>query len=279
MSYVQGRAAAGSPLILSPQTIGPFNTAAGRVLAKRTLRSASAVLTRDPVSLKYATDLGVAAPMLSTDVVFALRDVNVAALPVPSTDVLLNVSGLLWQGNTHVDARLYQSNVRSFIRQTLKSGKSLSLLAHVVDNPTPDNDLIAIEPLSAEFRSDVDVHVPNDLWEARATIADAGVVVSTRMHASLSAISMGIPAVPWAYSRKFAPLLGALGWNDSIELGSLTADSVANNTIERVSRILEDPASARATLTGVRNEAQERLKVARVAITQALSNASSPRQF
>jgi len=40
------------------------------------------------------------------------------------------------------------------------------------------------------------------------------------MHACLNALSVGTPAVPLAYSRKFEPLLAGLGWNHTVDLRS-----------------------------------------------------------
>ena len=50
--------AAGRKLILSPQTIGPFSTAASRVLARWALTSATRVFARDPLSKEWLDQNG-----------------------------------------------------------------------------------------------------------------------------------------------------------------------------------------------------------------------------
>ena len=81
----------------------------------------------------------------------------------------------------------------------------------MIDSPVADNDVPAIRELAAELGGDVEIVLPQDLDEVRAVTASAAVVVGSRMHACLNALSTGTPAVPLAYSRKFDPLLRDLG--------------------------------------------------------------------
>lgn len=152
-------------------------------------------------------------PIQSTDVVFELPRPTVTS----SRDVIFNVSGLLWNGHGDVDQEAYRAHVRRFIDGAHKAGRSVSVLAHVVDNPTSDNDAPAVNQLAQEFAF-VEPLVPADLTEARELIASAKVVVGARMHACLNALSMGIPAIAWAYSRKFAPLMNELGWSHVLDV-------------------------------------------------------------
>lgn len=211
-------AQAGVPVVLGPQTIGPFETRRGRLLARATLRTARAVLPRDSASAAVANALGypVAAP--TTDVVFSL--------PVPQADpvardVILNVSGLLWNENPHVDAERYRATVQQFARQLVTDGRRLTLLPHVVHSGNDDSDLAATQELHellGDLGDAVDVIVPLDLDDARALLASARVVIGSRMHACLNALSVGVAAVPLGYSDKFAPLLGDLGWRWGVDL-------------------------------------------------------------
>lgn len=204
---------AGVPMVLGPQTIGPFDTARGRLLGRATLRAARVAMARDEVSADVATSLGRAVDCVATDVVFALPR---PAAPV-SRDVVLNPSGLLWHPNPHVDHEEYRDAVRSLCRGLHSRGRRVSLFAHVLDSPLVDNDVPVVTQLAAEL-GDVESLVPTDLADARAMLATAAVVVGSRMHACLNALSVGRPAVPLAYSRKFEPLLSGLGWSATVDL-------------------------------------------------------------
>ena len=79
------------PIVLMPQTIGPFESVTARGIARVVMRSASAVMVRDVGSVRAAEELGVEPDALATDVVFSLPRPERR----PEHDVLLNVSGLL----------------------------------------------------------------------------------------------------------------------------------------------------------------------------------------
>jgi colanic acid/amylovoran biosynthesis protein len=153
---------------------------------------------------------------LATDVVFALARPTVEA----SRDVVINVSGLLWEKNAHIDNETYQESVRELIAQMLQRGRSVTLLAHVLDNPSTDNDTVPIMELKAELGDKVQVVIPATLSEVREVLASARLVVGSRMHACLNALSVGTPSIPWAYSRKFGPLMTDIGWPHNIDLRS-----------------------------------------------------------
>src|SRR5699024_8723063 len=97
-------------------------------------------------------------------------------------------------------------------------GREVTLLAHVLDNPTPDNDVPAARELAGQVGGDLEVVVPTDLDSVRETIAGARLLIGSRMHACLNALSVGTPAIPLAYSRKFAPLLDSVRWTTGFDL-------------------------------------------------------------
>ncbi|MGB7980653.1 MAG: polysaccharide pyruvyl transferase family protein [Candidatus Nanopelagicales bacterium] len=214
---------AGVPLVIAPQTVGPFGTPTGRLLGWRALRRADVVMVRDSLSARVAADMGRSPDVVATDVVFALPEPKVTE----ARDLLLNVSGLLWADNPHVPSAQYRENVRRMIRELTTEGRQVTLLAHVLDSPSPDNDVPALRTLAEEFRGLVDVVVPKDLDQVRAVVASANLTLGSRMHACLNSLSVGTPAIPLAYSRKFVPLLQDIGWDRSVDLRE-SSDPVAD---------------------------------------------------
>ncbi len=240
---------AGVPLVLGPQTIGPFDSRRGRRVASRTLRSAALVMARDTASARCAEELGRPVDVLTSDVVFAI-DVPDRE---PTYDVLLNVSGLLWNPNRLVDHEMYRVTVRTVAEQLQAAGRRVTLLAHVLDSAYADNDVPAVQELAA-LTPGVDVAVPTDLDDVRRMVAGAEVVVGSRMHACLNALSCGTPAVPLAYSRKFESLLADLGWVDVVDLrtepdavGAVVAKALAPDLRARVAPVLANAHASLAT--------------------------------
>lgn len=223
-------AEAGTPVILGPQTIGPFSTRRGRLLARHSLRRARLVMARDSASARYAEKLGHPVDILATDVVFALARPSVER----TRDVILNISGLLWNGNPHVDSTDYRRTITDLVARLRADGREISLLAHVLESSSPDNDVPAIQEFAGRHLPDAEVIIPTGLAEVRDVVASGQVVIASRMHACLNALSVGTPAVPLAYSRKFGPLLGDLGWRETVELRHAGGDA-ARAVADRVS--------------------------------------------
>jgi polysaccharide pyruvyl transferase WcaK-like protein len=92
----------------------------------------------------------------------------------------------------------------------------VTLLAHVLDSPNADNDVLAVHAFAKSVGADA--LVPSGLDEVRSIAASANVVIGSRMHACLNALSVGTPAIPLAYSRKFDSLLSDLGWTHTVDL-------------------------------------------------------------
>lgn len=205
----------GMTTTLAPQTIGPFTSRQGRLLARRNLRRSSLVFARDPISAAASARLGRPVDVSATDLVFGIDQ---PATTGELSDVLLNVSGLLWRGSDHVDSERYRELIRSLIPALIAEGRRVTLLPHVLDSHDPDNDVPVSRELEKEFDGLIDVRVPIDLEDARSVIAGSELVIGARMHACLNALSTGTPAVAMAYSRKFRPLMSELGWEHVVPL-------------------------------------------------------------
>ncbi len=202
----------GVPLVMGPQTIGPFRTRQGRALARHSLRRAALVMSRDHVSAEAADALGRPVDVRTTDVVFALP----APEPTDERDVVVNVSGLLWDHDNHGSKGEYRQTVRRLLVGLGERGRRVTLLSHVLESDLLDQDSPAVLGLAAE--TGLEAVVPRSLAEARSVLRSSRLVFGSRMHACLNSLSVGTPAIPLAYSRKFAPLLGDLGWPHVVSL-------------------------------------------------------------
>ncbi|MGV9194816.1 polysaccharide pyruvyl transferase family protein [Microbacterium sp. MC2] len=222
---------AGVPTVLAPQTIGPFRTRTGRKWARRNMRRSELVYARDPASVEAARTLGRPVDRLTSDLVFGVDQPSSG----DTADVLLNVSGLLWKPNSHLDSSDYQAFVRAAITGLLGAGRSVTLLPHVLDSADPDNDVPVARSLAEEYGGGVSLRVPADLDDVRRAVQGANLVVGSRMHACLNAVSTGTPAIAIAYSRKFKPLFDEIGWPHVLSLGA--PQEVATEVI----RIAADP--------------------------------------
>ncbi|MDR1426260.1 MAG: polysaccharide pyruvyl transferase family protein [Bifidobacteriaceae bacterium] len=260
IAYIQRKAMKlGLPLVLGPQTIGPFRSSLARRVARATLIRATAVLARDPVSGRCAERLG-ATPIASADVVFGLRPVA----PTRRRDVMINVSGLLWNGTAHIAFAQYRRALVELATRLIERGRKITLFAHVLDNPSADNDVPAVHDLHDRLAAETEVLIPTSLSQVRSAIAGANVVIGARMHACLNALSLGVPAIAWAYSRKFTPLLSSLGWRASIDLRAGTP------VVNRSLKLVDAADSLRAELPALRRRAGANLAASHESVARLI---------
>jgi polysaccharide pyruvyl transferase WcaK-like protein len=209
------------PLVLSPQTIGPFSKEPYLALARTVMTGARAVYARDRLSLdalrKIAPD---AKGELSVDVAFALPYEDRSRLRSgPRLRVGINVSGLMFNEAEAGTNRFGLSvNYAVLIRRLLKAlseraDVEVNLIVHVRSYADPhDDDGPVADRLAGEFPGVVRVPDFEGPSEAKSFISGLDFLTAGRMHACIAAYSSGTPVVPVAYSRKFVGLFGLLDY-------------------------------------------------------------------
>ena len=230
------------PLILSPQTIGPFDRWYARKLAAAVMRRCAKVFARDQLSAAYLRELGVVANTdEAIDVAFKLPFQKVAR-PSGKVQIGLNVSGLIFSGGYSGTNQFglsldYAALVRELLRQwTANPDNEVWLIPHVVPDHLPrDDDRVAIRQLATEFPAAKCAPEFGSPSEAKSFIAAMDFVTGARMHACIAAFSSGVPVVPLAYSRKFNGLFSSLGYGwvvdgkkmNNAEALAMTLDALA----------------------------------------------------
>ena len=210
-----------TPLVMAPQTIGPFTRPLSRWLAKLSMQLCAIVATRDALSTAAAREMGVTRVLIEASDV-ALR-LPFDAPPVRSggpVRVGLNVSGLLMNGgytgrNEFGLTSDYPTLVRDIIRHFRGLGCDVHLVPHVIVATGPmvaEDDVRASVELAAEFPGTILAPSFASPSEAKTYIASMDFFMGARMHACIAAFSSGVPVVPMAYSRKFEGLFGSLGY-------------------------------------------------------------------
>lgn len=204
----------GKRIILSPQTIGPFSDKFCIQLAKRMMNKCSDIFVRDHMSYELCTEMG------QGDKTQEVIDVALA-LPYQRTKLGsgkhagMNVSGLLFNDETNRFGLSinYKEFVIKSVRYLQENGYTVHLIPHVIlHEETGEDDYIAcksvheINPttiLATRFNSPID---------AKGYIAGLDLFIGARMHATIAAISSGVPVIPIAYSRKVNGLYGNLNY-------------------------------------------------------------------
>lgn len=228
---------AGRPLVLLPQTYGPFENSQARNLAKRIIGSATLAYARDPRSYERLLDLAGPDPDTTrlrsgVDVAFALqprRPANQIAERVESLgDDLtagVNVSGLL-QSQASLDRYgmpgSYLDTMTLLVRELVAEGARVVLIPHVhTPGGSGESDIAAINRVRANLskaESERTAVIPPslDAAEVKWCISQVDWFVGSRMHSTIAALSTLTPAVGYAYSDKTLGVFQTCGVGDQV---------------------------------------------------------------
>ncbi len=228
---------AGRPLILLPQTFGPFVSPQARRVAERLVRSAEVAYARDLASLDELRAL--AGPdadptrlRSGVDVAFALTPRRPREEVADRIDGLahdltagVNVSGLLVGPDAADQFGLegdYLDTMTGLVRGLLSRGAHVVLVPHVhVPGGGGESDIAAIDEVCARLseseRSRTTV-LPTDLdaAELKWCIAALDWFVGSRMHATIGALSTLTPVAAYAYSDKTLGVFETCGVADRV---------------------------------------------------------------
>lgn len=222
----------GKPLVLLPQTLGPFRGAGAKMIARYIMRRATVVYARDRTSLAEAGRLLGAQPSqlrFSYDMAFMLAAVKPPAaklrgLPLEKGGgplIGINVSGLLLMGGyTHNNMfglkTDYACLMREIIGYFVREHQANVLLVPHVFGDDPESDVRACAGLFKELHSTCHGRLfmlPGNFnqHEIKYVIGQCDFFVGSRMHACIAALSQSVPAACLAYSRKFAGVMASIG--------------------------------------------------------------------
>jgi colanic acid/amylovoran biosynthesis protein len=235
----------GRPLILLPQTYGPFELPSAGRKAGRIVKAASLAYARDARSLAalqqlLGNDFDATRHRLGVDMAFglpqtppeleklgsALKSFLLATRETPL--IGLNFSGLLfnraeWAKETFHLQCDYREFARDFLIRLIKETVANIVLVPHVHQPLDnfESDLAAaldlMEEIPPHFKNRVTIPTnPLNASEAKWLIARCDWFAGSRMHATIGALSSGVPAAALAYSGKTLGVFETCGQGDSV---------------------------------------------------------------
>lgn len=260
-------------LIISPQTLGPFNSWWAKLLAKFAFSCTYAIFTRDSLSKQRAVELITSNGKeinLTTDVAFSLKRLEEYPdnYPVINTNLInigINVSGLLYSGgysgrNQFSLSLDYSKLIDSIIsRYQDESNIKIWLIPHVfqIERPSFESDLDVAKLLKDKFKK-VDVSpIFHDAREAKTFIAKMDLVLAARMHAAIAAVSSGVACIPMSYSVKFQGLFNSIDYPYTVDLKQETQE----NVLKEIASAINNRSTIRESAQHSSKAAMEKLEV------------------
>lgn len=255
-----------TPLVVAPQTIGPFTKGWSKALARLSLRLSALVATRDAKSTAALRDLGYRGVAVeASDVALRLPYTAPGPRAPGAPRVGINVSGLLmaggYTGKNELGIALdYPGLMRDLIAHFQGLGAEVHLVPHVIVKSGPmvgEDDARASAALVAEFPGTVLAPSFASPSEAKSYIAGLDFFMGARMHACIAAFSSGVPVVPMAYSRKFEGLFGTLGYARTVDCTRESGPAI----LAKIAAAWEDRATLAAEAEAALARGRERLGV------------------
>lgn len=221
----------GRQLILSPQTIGPFNSTKSTFLARWALARVTRAFARDPMSKQWLDQNGQSAKSdVAIDMAFRLPFTK---RPKQSTRIQigLNVSGLLYSGGYSGQNELglsldYAALTHKIIEWALNlPDTDVWLVPHVMSRDLPAEDDVHVSQQLIQQYPALKLAGPfNNPCDAKTFMSGLDFFAGGRMHACIGAFSAGVPTVPLAYSRKFNGLFSSLDYPVLVDCKTMTTD-------------------------------------------------------
>jgi colanic acid/amylovoran biosynthesis protein len=239
----------GKPLILAPQTIGPFASKIARRAAERIIERSTSAFSRDAISIERIQRPAARDKVqLTSDVAFALpfdqRPRPGRALAAVNVSALLHHGG--YSGRNQFGLELdYPRYVRELLAWLCDQDElDVALVPHVIaPGSTVEDDYTVSRRLAEEFGLP-EPPLFADPSSAKSFISTCEVIVGSRMHACIAGVSTGTATIPVAYSRKFSGLFGSLGYDYTIDAASVGTEEALARTQHLIGRRSELRADA-----------------------------------
>jgi len=271
----------GKPLVLLPQTYGPYNRPITRLLARHILKRSKLVYARDHQGFEYLQQTLSSGNVdgrirFAPDVAFVLdaRKPDSSAMDrlldgkADQTIVGLNISGLLFHGGytrdnmfgLAVDYRKLIASVIDFFMA--QRNVCVVLIPHVFPNTgyEVESDPAACRSI---YESMPDIH-RNRIFPAPSSynhneikylIGRTDFFIGSRMHSCIAAMSQCVPTVGIAYSRKFKGVFETVGMQDFVaDMRSSTQQEVLEKISESFGKRRETAVHLARVMPGIKEK-------------------------
>jgi len=224
------------PLVMFPNSVGPFRTKLGLLMSKLALNNFDALIIRDSVSYKALKKLGVVPKMtLTSDAALLLTaDTSVEApkFGKPSIGVSIGVY------NQSLNERDFQKflfdNALALDRIVELYDYDISFLPHFITGFENDDFEVSRTVMSKmTHRSRAHVYKIDRLEEFKCCLEQMELLISSKMHPMILATSGFVPTVCIAYDHKQTGFLSDLGLTDClIPLKDVNSDLIVSKVTQ-----------------------------------------------
>jgi polysaccharide pyruvyl transferase WcaK-like protein len=257
----------GKKLVVWSASIGPFPKDDHLPYIVRSFKAADLITARDSATVGYLKEIGITRNVRKVaDTAFLLPAQKVYdhfVLPDTRKDTVgINLSPLPgYLKDRSIDMDAVDEMARFIERMTRTTGFTVLLIPHVTENYRMNNDHTYMKLIRDRFNDPgrIDLLLPNyNAMQTKYIISRCRFFIGARMHATIAALSSGVPTISISYSAKSRAINEDIFGHHEYMLPS------TGLTAQRLSavfdRVVSDEAGIRATLAakipGIQEEAR-----------------------
>lgn len=259
----------GISLILGPQTFGPFNNETNKKRACNILSRSQIVFARDQISYDYVMDMCKSNIYLTCDLAFALPYTKNEKKYNKKKIIGINVSGLLWSDDAEDTEKQFilKADYHDYIKRVINylcdfENIEIYLVSHV------SADYKIAKMIKNQYKNVIIVEEFSNPVVAKNYISSCDFFIGSRMHATIAALSSGVPVIPVAYSRKFSGLFNTIDYPYVVDLNKLNSEEAFDLTIDYLKREEEIKGKIPQSL----DKAEQRLKILQLKLDEILES-------
>ena len=278
------------PVVIYPQSIGPFKTKLTKYLARFTLNRVNLIMVREEITRNYLQEKGINKPPI-----YLISDISFLLQPAPSKriqEILLeeninrnNSSIIIGLSISQQISRISKTDYGAYVNSmtqivdylTDKLNATVVFVPHVI--ASRGDDRIVAEKIYQKVRDKNKViSITNEYTpeELRGIIGKCDLFIGARMHANISAISTCVPTVAIAYSHKTCGIMRMLGQEKYVcDIKTIISDN--NEIISKINSAWNDREKIRKDLETKIKVVKERALLSAKLVKELLDSLNNPK--
>ena len=222
------------PIVLFPNSVGPFRTWLGRFMTRLSLNNCDYLLIRDPISYAIVDKLGISASKILTyDTALLFNQQSSLSLTssvgLPSELVIGVSAGVYSNSMSKSEVQNYiEAHARALDTVIEKYGFTVAFLPHYISGFSGD-DVDISKRIIEKMRNQqhVKIIVTESVREFKKILGRMNMVISSKMHPAILAVSSFVPVLSIVYDHK------QTGFFQRLDMTSCTLD-ISDISYERL---------------------------------------------
>jgi len=207
------------PVVMFPNSVGPFRTWIGRFLSRLALNRCDCILVREPVSYEIINSLRIKCPkILTSDTTLIFESTYDTVFDTPSRPVMGITAGIYSHSLSEKEVYKYvTAHAKVLDRAIERYGFEVVFLPHYVTGFRYDDSEISELILNQmKNKNRAKITKADTFEEYKSFLDQMDIVVSSKMHSAVLATSGYVPTLCIAYDHKQIGYFEQLGLNTCV---------------------------------------------------------------